>query len=383
MEKKPKLELLVGSWHLLRQIMAFGNPSDGGFATMEEALLAVATLNKELEAECGVSLAVSGHLWHEILVPGDDPKIGYSAQWNNPRGIDLDTWIRGAQDGRFAPIGRVIPPGFGLPGSDSGNLINPDPKRRQLAHDAMVFSFAQSQRVKREGAGKGEVIFWTGPDGIRWQRLVNGDDPLLGYGLNEELEEWKLIVQGLAAAIKEAREAGYVDEILLIEGKEAGDPCYLDVMTDTHLAVRLIKAINELVGAPVAKWQGEFCHTRGGGETFANGIRIAIEGDVFGGHIHFNSGPIASQRFTNLLSVIGGTRMSKFQQYVDPDYLPGEGVPEWITDQEDSLAVLKCWALATGEPAQVEFDARFCRYADTIGALRKSALWTVKAFNAA
>ena len=41
-KSKPTLNLLVGGWHLLKQIMAFGNPTAGGFTTMDEALRAVA-----------------------------------------------------------------------------------------------------------------------------------------------------------------------------------------------------------------------------------------------------------------------------------------------------------------------------------------------------
>ncbi|GAG00244.1 unnamed protein product [marine sediment metagenome] len=34
----------------------------------------------------------------------------------------------------------------------------------------------------------------------------------------------------------------------------------------------------------------------------------------------------------------------------------------------------------TGKPFEVEFDARFCRYSDTIQALWVSAEWTINEF---
>jgi len=80
-------------------------------------------------------------------------------------------------------------------------------------------------------------------------------------------------------------------------------------------------------------------------------------------------------------TVAGGTPMSLFPQYVDPDFLPGEGVPEWLDDQRQTLALGAKWSAETGRPLEVEFDARFARYEDTIGALEKSAMWTINTFN--
>lgn len=377
---KPQMRLLVGAWHLLRQVMQFGNPTAGGFSTMAGALREVAKLNKELLAVFGLEFAVSGHWWHEILVPGNVPCIGYSSQWNNPRSVDIREWMEGARAGRLPLIGRIIPPGFGLPGADDGAFISPDPVRRQLAHDMMVFSFVTSAEVKAARAGPGNVIYWTGPDGIRWKRIVQGDDVRLGYRQNPNLEEWKLIVNGVGNAVRDARRKGVTNEALLIEGKAAGDPCYLDVFTDTALEVMGINHINAAAGANVAEWQGEFCHERGAGIRFHKAMQIAIKAGVFGGRIHFNSGGIGATDFSELLAKPGGTPMSRFQQYVDPDFLPGEGPREWLDDQRRSLAVGAKWSAMTGRPLEVEFDARFCRYADTIPALRKSALWTIKAF---
>lgn len=377
---KPQLRLLVGSWHLLEQIMAFGNPTAGGFSTMADALRAVAELNKELKARYNLEFAVSGHWWHEILVPGNAPGIGYSNRWNNPRGIALDEWMNGVKTNRFAPIGRIIPPGFGLPGADDGAFINPDPRRRLLARDMMIYSFQRSADVKAARCGLGNVIYWTGPDGIRWKRIVQGDDVRLGYTENPKLEEWNLIVNGVGDAVGVARSAGFTNEVLLIEGKAAGDPCYLDVFTDTALEVQGIRQINRVAGADVAEWQGEFCHERGAGIPFHKAMQIAIKGGVFGGRIHFNSGGLGSTNFSTLLAKPRGTPMSMFQQYVDPDFLPGEGPEEWLKDQRLSLAVGALWSARTGKPFEVEFDARFCRYENTIDALWKSALWTINTF---
>ena len=377
---KPELVLLVGSWHLLKQSMAFGNPTAGGFSTMSEALRAVAELNEELGAKYGHIFAVSGHWWHEIVVSSDASDFGYSVKWNNPRSIALREWMEGVKSRWFAPIGRIIPPGFGIPGADDGAFINPDPERRRLAHNMMVESFRQSAKVKGAQCGLGNVIFWTGPDGIRWTRIVEGDDVYLGYNLNPNLEEWKLIVNGVGSAVKEARELGFTGETLLIEGKPAGDPCYLDVFTDPRLEVIGINEINEIAGAKVAQWQGEFCHSRGGGVPFHKAMKIAINGGVVGGRIHFNSGGLARVNFSSLLARKGGTPMSKFQQYVDNDFLPGQGPEEWLGDQRLSLREGVKWSAINGKPFEVEFDARFCRYGDTIGALKKSAEWTINTF---
>lgn len=378
---KPSLLLRVGGWHLLEQAMGFGNPTAGGFKTMAAVLKAVAELNHELKARYELEFAVSSHWWHELCVPEAEPLIGYSAKWNKDRSIDLPEWLEGMKDGTFAPVGRIITPGFGLPGSDFGMLINPDLERRKLAHDMLVFSFATSMKVRKAG-GVGHIIYWEGPDGIRWTRIVQGDDVLLGYELNPQLEEWKMVVEGLGNGIRDARAAGYTEEDVLFEGKAAGDPSYIGIFTDTKLAVRAIKEINVIAGANVVQWQDEFCHTRGGGELFWKAMYIAIKGGVFGGRIHFNSGGIKSGiPFSKLLAVPGGTPLSKFQQYVDPDFLPGEGPAEWLEDQRKSLAVGAEWSAMTGKPLEVEFDARFSRYADTIGKLRKSAEWTIGVFN--
>jgi hypothetical protein len=381
--KTAVMTLSVGAWHLLFQIMGFGNPTAGGFKTMDEVLRAVEMLNRKLRKLFGIEFAVSAHWWHELLVPSDAPKIGYSARWNNPRAISLKEWIKGVKEGYYPKIGRIIPPGFGLPGSDMGALINPDSVRRKLAHDMMVYSFMMSEMVKSEGVGNGDVIFWTGPDGIRWLRLVLGKDIRLGYKLNPKLEEWRMIVDGLVAAIKEAREKGCTNTKLLIEGKAGGDPCYLDAFTDNKLAIMGINEINTLVGARVAWWQDELCHRRGGGQTFSSGMKEAIQAGVFEGSIHLNSGGIASVNFSKLLAKPRGTLMSKFQQYVDPDFLPGEGPKEWVNDQKKTIALGKKWSAETGLPFKVEFDARFCRYVDMIERLEKSAVFTIETFKAA
>jgi len=362
--------------------MAFGNPTAGGYTTMAEALWAVAQLNKRLMAEHGIEIAVSGHWWHELRVPDDAPEVGYSAQWNNPRGISLDQWMDGALCGHYPLIGRIVPPGFGLPGSDDGAFINPDPIRRKLASDMLIYSFKWSDRVKMAGS-EGDVIFWTGPDGIRWKRLVQGHDVLLGHDFNPQLEEWSLIVNGVGNAVKMARERGFTNTKLKIEGKPAGDPCYLDVFTDTSLEIECVRQINKVAGAMVAEWQGEFCHSRGGGQKFAAAMQQAIDAGVFGGAIHLNSGGLGTVSFTELLSKPGGTPASEFQQYVDNDFLPGEGVAEWVKDQLDTIKLGAKWSAQTGHPFAVEFDARFCRYADTIGALEKSARWTIATFSEA
>jgi hypothetical protein len=381
--KTAVMTLSVGAWHLLFQIMGFGNPTAGGFKTMDEVLRAVEKLNKKLRKLFGIEFAVSAHWWHELRVPSKAPKIGYSAKWNNPRAIGLRDWIKGVKAGYYPKIGRIIPPGFGLPGSDDGAFTNPDAVRRQLAHDMMVYSFEMSELVKSEGVGNGDVIFWTGPDGIRWKRLVEGKDINLSYEANPKLEEWRMIVDGLVAAIREAREKGYVNTRLLIEGKAGGDPCYLDVFTDNKLAIQGIREINDLVGFLVAYWQDELCHRRGGGQRFCEGMQEADDADVFDGSIHFNAGGIASINFSKLLSVPGGTPMSKFQQYVDPDFLPGEGVEEWVDDQKKTIALGKKWSARTGLPFKVEFDARFCRYKDMMKRLEQSAIWTIEQFKAA
>jgi hypothetical protein len=350
---------------------------------MAEALWEVGRLDKRLYESHGIGLAVSAHWWHELMVPRDAPEIGYSAEWNNPRAINFDQWMNGAAEGHYAPIGRIIPPGFGLPGSDDGAFINPDPIRRKLARDMIVYSFEQSERVKKSEVGHGNVIFWTGPDGIRWNRLVQGDDVILGHQLNPQLEEWGLIVNGVGSAAREALGKGFENTRLLIEGKPGGDPCYLDAFTDTTLEIEGIRQINAVAGADVAEWQGEFCHSRGGGQKFADAVQQAIDGGVFGGRLHLNSGGLGAVSFTELLSRPGGTPISLFPQYVDNDYLPGQGVGEWVEDQTNTLRVGAAWSARTGKPLEVEFDARFCRYADTIGALERSAVWTIEAFDEA
>jgi len=79
--------------------------------------------------------------------------------------------------------------------------------------------------------------------------------------------------------------------------------------------------------------------------------------------------------------VPGGTPASLFPQYVDNDFLPGEGVKEWLADQSDTIRLGAEWSANMGMPFEVEFDARFSRYADTIGALKRSAEWTIAEFN--
>jgi len=172
-----------------------------------------------------------------------------------------------------------------------------------------------------------------------------------------------------------------VDEKVLIEGKAAGDPCYLDAMTDVRLEVMGINEINAGVGAEVAEFQPEFAHERGAGIRFCDALKIGIRGGVFGGNIHFNSGGLAQKRFSRLLANPKGTPMSLFQQYVDPDYLPGEGPTEWVDDQVRSLGVCAEWSARTGLPVNVEFDARFARYGDTMGKLRESVIWTIGRWN--
>jgi len=174
------LTISVGLWHLLKQVMAFGNPTEGGYATVREALADLALLNQELLATFGMVLPGSAHWWHELLVSANDPKVGRSAVFNNSRSIALAEWIEGLQAGILAPIGRIIPPGFGLPGSDLGAFIHPDPERRQLHHDMLVLSMATSVEVRKLPGCLGYVIYWTGPDGIRWRLLVQGNDVLLG-----------------------------------------------------------------------------------------------------------------------------------------------------------------------------------------------------------
>lgn len=382
-KSRPTLKLLVGSWHLLKQNMAFGNPTAGGFTTMAEALRAVEEMNVELRKYHQTEFAVSGHWYHEIMVPswcnGEELPDPLCSKWNNPRAVNLQDWKGGVRKGFYPRIGRIIPPGFGLPGSDNGALINPDRTRRDLAIRMMRHSMEISEEIIREGLGEGHVIYWTGPDGVRWQRIVGGNDVTLSHDSNPSLEEWKLIISGIAEAVKTARSRGATRTKVLFEGKGAGDPCYLCVCTDTNLEIAAIKELNEKIGSDVVRWQGEFCHTRGTGQTFASAMEQVIAAGVFGGQIHFNSGGLASKPFTEMLKG-KGSPMSRFQQYVDNDFLPGQGPEEWLEDQARSIEVGARWSAETGNPFEVEFDARFCRYSDTIGALRNSAQWVIGQF---
>ncbi len=342
-----------------------------------EALREVESLNVELREKHQIEFAVSGHLWHEIKVPHSCAE--FHPGWNNSRAISLENWMDGVKQNFYPRIGRIIPPGFGLPGSDNGALINPDQARRELAIKMIAYSIEASEKIINEELGEGHVIYWTGPDGVRWQRIVGGDDVILSHDANPNLEEWKLIISGIAEAVKTARSRGATQTNVLFEGKGAGDPCYLCVCTDTALEIAAIKALNESIGSDVVQWQGEFCHTRGTGQTFASAMEQVIAAGVFGGRIHFNSGGLASQSFTKMLRG-EGSQMSRFQQYVDNDFLPGQGPREWLGDQIRSIEVGTRWSAETGKPFEVEFDARFCRYPNTIGALRNSAEWVISQF---
>jgi hypothetical protein len=205
----------------------------------------------------------------------------------------------------------------------------------------------------------------------------------LGHDLNCQLVEWKQIVGGVSGAAREARHLGCTKTILLFEGKSGGDPCFLDAFTDTTLEIAGIKEMNTCIGSDVVKWQGEFCHNRGGGQRFVDAMQQAIEAGVFGGQIHLNSGGLGAVNFTELLSRPGGTLASQFPQYVDNDFLPGQGVDEWLEDQRLTIRLGAKWSAQTGLPFEVEFDARFCRYSDTIGALEESAQWVIAEFNSA
>lgn len=376
-----KIELLVGDWHLLHGTIQFGNEGAGGFQTVQESLEAVAALNQDLKS-VGLAFRVSAHWWHELAVPADHPIVGQTANLNKPRAIELPEWLDGAKTGKYPKPGRLVPPGFGTPGADLGAFIHPDPARRKLCHDMMVFSFEQAEMVMADqGLADVHVIYWTGPDGIRWQRLPNGDDPVLGYKHNQKLEEWGLVVNGVGKALKEAKERGFTKRAkLLVEGKPGGDPCWLDIFTDDVLCCEGIRQINGVAGDQIAWWQSELLHTHGAGIPFARGMKIAIKKGVFGGHIHFNAGPVNVQKYGPMLARQAGTRLSKFQQFTDPDFLPGEGPEEWLKYQTDALRVGAQWSAITGGVLRVEFDARFSRYADTIGALKKSAIWTLEAF---
>ncbi|MCX6752158.1 MAG: hypothetical protein NTZ87_01515 [Candidatus Nomurabacteria bacterium] len=383
-EFQASLELLVGGWHLLHGTIQFGNEGAGGAQTVQESLEQVQGLNQELKP-LGIGFRVSAHWWHELAVNSKHPIVGGSAHLNKPRCIELPEWIEGAKSGKYPKPGRLIPPGFGTPGADLGAFIHPDPTRRKLCHDMMVYTMEECENTMTAlSIDDVNGIYWTGPDGIRWQRLCNGDDPLLGYKCNQKLEEWGLVVGGVGSALKEARERGFTKRAkLLIEGKPAGDPCWIDVFTDDVLCCEGIRQINAIAGGELALWQSELLHTHGSGIPFAEGMRIAIRNKVFGGHIHLNAGPVSIQKYGPMLAKRGGTRLSKFQQATDPDFLPGEGPKEWLRHQTDALMVGARWSALTGKVFRVEFDARFSRYADMMARLKKSAMFTLDGFKEA
>ena len=379
------VKLLVGSWWLLEHRMAFANPTEGKTKNMDEALRLVQRVNSQLGLTySGCEFAVSGHLSHEVLLPDDiSPSLQHMVQYNNPRGILLRDWQAGIRRGIYPQIGRMIPAGFGYPWSDRGAFVNSDPAVRKTSHDMLVYAMELSHWIKQNGLGLGEVIYWTGPDGIRWKPLVEqGSDPVLSYGTVPQLMEWHSIVNGVGDAIRAAREKGLTGELVCIEGKPGGDPCYLDVMLDPRLENQCIREINERAGVPEgelqAVWQNEFCHSRSGGVPFVESLQAAIDAGTFAGHIHFNSGGLGQTDFRKLLAV--GTRMSLFPQYVDNDFLPGQGPSEWIDDQVNSLRLAARWSQQTGRPIYLEFDAKFIRYADTAGELEKSARWCLEHF---
>jgi len=362
--------------------MAFNNPTASGFVNMQQVLMSVAELNRELKESHGICIHVSGHFWHEIAIDSDTPLVGHSHRFNNPRCVEMKDWIEKAKSGVYAPIGRVIPAGFGIDEADEGAFINPDKEHRLLSHNMLVHAMRVSANVKSEQAGLGDIIYWDGPDGIRWRRLVDGNDIYLNYKSVPKLDEWKLIVSGVGNAIKEARLQGLVNEKVLIEGKPAGDPCYIAVMLDPYLEMQCIGEINEVAGAEVAWWQGEFAHERGAGWKFRKAMELAIKRRKFRGQVHMNAGGLGQMNFTKALKKKPrGTKLSEFQQYVDNDYPTGTGVREWREDQKKTIQLGARWSAETGLPFELEHDARFSREKDTIAALRKSVLWTKRIFD--
>lgn len=372
---QPRYRILVGSWHLLVQLMQFGNRTFGGFVSMDEALREVALLNKKL-AQYGIEIFVSAHLNHELAIPSDAPTIGELSKFNNPRAILLNDWIDGIKDGTYAKIGRIIPAGFGYPWSDQGAFINPVEEVRQLTLNNMVYAFSQSTLVKSGGFGLGKVIYWDGPDGVPYSYLTQGNDIHLGHDQNPELPEWNLMQNGLISAIKQAIELGYVSPgDLLFESKPGGDPCYLGLTTDTFLEIKMLQAINNGVDEEIGVWQGEFCHSRGSGQKFSDAMNQVIAAKVWRGQIHLNSGGLGQVNFSELLSIPGGTPASRYPQYVDNDFLPGEGVSEWVEDQKNSLKIGAEWSANTGEVFEIECDSRFCRYTNTIQKVEESVMF--------
>ncbi len=377
MYSKACYQMLIGVWHLLKQVMAFGNPTFGGVNTVEEALRLMAELNKRLRDQFGIEFAVSAHLIHEVQA--DPELLAVMGVANNPKAISLNQWLDGAAQGIYAPPGRMVPPGFGLPWSDEGAFINPRADVREFATDLLVDAFRLSEQIHASGIGLGNSIYWTGPDGIRWRRLANGENPILSYETVPELEEWNLVVNGVAQAVLKAREQGYTNTALYLEGKAGGDPCWIDVFVDIVLTLLGINQMNDVIGAPVVSWQGEFCHERGGGMRFADSLEAAIAANLFDGAVHMNAGPIASQNFSRLLEE--GTPLAEFQQYVDPDLLVGQGPEEWLHDQRQSILAGLKWSHETGQPFQIEFDARHCREEDMVGSIEKSTQYVVDIAN--
>ena len=396
MKYKPQLSLLAGSWGGLNPYrLQFGNLKQGGSEAVDPLLRLGAEFNKWLSGEYGLTMSWSAHLNSEVKVHDGHP----AAQYNSPLAIDLDRWIEGSLAGTHAPVGRIIPKGFGYDWSDLGAFRNNDPQVRQFHHDGMVLSFRYSEKVRQAKAGPGKVIYWDGPDSLDWQRVLTGHDIWLSYGSVPTLVEWKRLVAGVGDALLEAVESGLTAQgsELLVEPKGGGDPGYLGILMDSVLTLQAIGDINKAAGvesAPVAWYQPEGAHVRGEGERLSAALERARKLGMWNGQVHMNCSPLAKVPFSRLLGAQpNGTLMSEFTPATDPDFNVWPcAIAEWVDDNREAIRQGVIFSGETGKPFEIEFDSHICRGhvraatpeardKATIDNLKAMCGWTIKTFN--
>jgi hypothetical protein len=390
----PRLKLLAGSWGALHPYtLLFGNPMQGGWPNMDKLLRAGAEFNKWLVGELGVEpMAWSGHLNSEIAVPGGH----FAAQYNSPHAIELGRWIDGSLSGVYAPVGRVIPKGFGYPWSDFGALKNDAPAVRDFHHRMFLDACKWSDQVIAAKAGTGDVIYWDGPDALDYRRLLTGEDIFLSYKTVKETVEWQRLVQGVGNGLKDAIAAGYLKNgtKLLFEPKEGGDPGALGILLDRVLTLQAIDEVNAIAGCsgdPKAWFQPETAHIRGGGERISSGVKAAREQGKWRANIHLNCSPLGPVSFSALLGrEPNGARISEFVPATDPDYNVWPcAIPEWVDDNVEAIFQAVLCSGETGCVAELEYDSKIGRgltpakddaerHANTMHNLRVMCKWTVQ-----
>lgn len=348
---QPQMLSSVPTWTIRQKTMPKFSSSESGFASINEALLAI----KRLESVPGILLPgqkeilSAGHLLLEVQTDIQLPR----GVTQYPGGVTFEGLMAGIRAGHYPHFTSLIPPVFGYFGADQGGLVSWDPDVREFAQYLLEDALVKNLQLELEGLGEGMTVVW--PAYMSFSALEFSSEFMMNNKVILKSVQWARFRDGVVRALQNVfKQTGYRRTIHL-EWK-VNDPGLFDIIPTLSLAIEMARQINETVDWHAICLNNEWAHLGLAGIEFLAGTKRTIEAGLFDRLVHVNGGVIHTEKLEEWMKQPEGFHPADWPAMMDPDWPVGYG-SEYIIDQQKlAIEELAKYSISTGRLVILEHD---------------------------